>query len=158
MRTALPVAAAALLLVAGCSAAPTGPAGGDMTADPTTATTTDEPEWNPVDYDPAGSPPEPPERLTAEAVRNAAAQAEATRLYDRLSNSSELREYGVAGYTVQPGAYVIARNDTAALVRVRLGYSYECGASIADAVSRATYRVTTDAVTRIEGPTVDPAC
>jgi hypothetical protein len=166
MRTALRTAAvAALLVLVGCGAGPTGPAG-DTAAEPTTTgptddpgpTTTTPPEWASVDYDPQGPPPEPPERLAPEAVRNVAAQAEATRLYDRLSNDSELREYGVAGYTVQPGAYVVARNDTAAVVRVRLGYSYECGASIADLVSRATYRVSTDAVTRLDGPTVDPVC
>lgn len=161
MRTALQTTAvAALLLVAGCGAGPTGPAGDATTAEPTpapstTVPTTDDspltttrPDWKGVEYDPEGSSPDPPDSLAAEA----------THLYDRLSNDAELREYGVAGYTVSPGGSVLRRNDTAAVVRARLGYSSQCGATIADDVSEATYRVSTDEVVRLDGPTVDPVC
>lgn len=114
--------------------------------------------WRGVQYDGDPAPPAPPSDLSADVVRGVAAEAEEAYLYDRLENESGLRNYGVAGYTVDPGAYVADRGPDAVLVRVRMGYSWECGATVADGVSKATYRITTGDVVRVEGTTVDPDC
>jgi len=114
--------------------------------------------WRGVEYGGDHEPPSPPSNLSADVVRDIAAEAEEAHLYDRLESASGLEDYGVAGYTVQPGAYVADRGPNAVLVRVRLGYSYECGSTVADLVSTATYRITTEEVVRVDGTTVDPAC
>jgi hypothetical protein len=91
-------------------------------------------------------------------VRDVAAEAEEAYLYEALSNASGLESYGVSGYTVDPGAYVSERRSDAVVVRVRLGYSYQCEGRIADQEAKATYRITTESVERIGGTFFAPNC
>lgn len=105
--------------------------------------------------------------VTDDAATDRALSAEERHISARLSNVSCLSEWGVGSATVVESANVENRTDGGVHVRVTHPYWYEqvhqpadpnvSGAvSHADAAAEATYRVTGEETTRLQGTTVAP--
>jgi len=166
MRKSVSIAVVCLVFLAGCSLGggsmtPTGTT--DNAATPATSTSSSSTNndesmnhsWKGVGYSVGNTdPPAPPSNLSNETVRRVAAEALQAHLHNQLSNLSGAREYGTSSPTIDPEAKIIDRGDDFVLVRVRIGYSWECGASIADLSSTAKYRINYDNITRVSGGSI----
>lgn len=106
--------------------------------------------------------------VPSDEARERALSAEEDHLSERLRDATCLEDWGVGSGTVVESATVENRTDHGVHVRVTHPYWYEQGhdasddperrvaTSHADAVSEATYRVSPDATTRLQGTTVGP--
>lgn len=95
--------------------------------------------------------------IASDDARERALTAEEWHLHDRLSNASCVDGWGADSYAgVQVEATVINRTEAGVYVDVVHPFWYGTSEVDADAVSEATYLVTTNTTRRVSGTDVSP--